>query len=200
MNPDARIRWNEDFDEPWRRLPWIVLGAILTWVALLGGFAHCSNSSLRPNRRRRLSKPASSRCPRRPRACKAAAVPPAASAHAPAICTVRSRAQYRSRWKNCKAETGSPCPQSGREAAAGDNGTTLALSAPPSTLKNLRLRHRRSVQGPVGRRRRTPSRRRPGRSGGRRRRRRRHGLRQWRRTGQRQRRRPGDVRTGAHHP
>jgi protein TonB len=40
MSPHAHIRWNEDFDEPWRRLPWIVLAALLTWVALLGGFAH----------------------------------------------------------------------------------------------------------------------------------------------------------------
>jgi len=39
MNPNAQIRWNEDFDEPWRRLPWIVLAALLSWVALLGGFA-----------------------------------------------------------------------------------------------------------------------------------------------------------------
>lgn len=39
MNPNAQIRWNEDFDEPWRRLPWIVLAALLSWVALLSGFA-----------------------------------------------------------------------------------------------------------------------------------------------------------------
>jgi protein TonB len=39
MNAGAPIRWNEDFDEPWRRLPWIVLAAILSWVAMLGGFA-----------------------------------------------------------------------------------------------------------------------------------------------------------------
>jgi protein TonB len=39
MNAGAPIRWNEDFDEPWRRLPWVVLAALLSWVALLSGFA-----------------------------------------------------------------------------------------------------------------------------------------------------------------
>jgi periplasmic protein TonB len=39
MNSTAPIRWHEDFDEPWRRLPWIVVVALLSWVALLSGFA-----------------------------------------------------------------------------------------------------------------------------------------------------------------
>jgi periplasmic protein TonB len=39
MNSNPHLHWNEDFDEPWRRLPWIVLAAMACWIALLGGFA-----------------------------------------------------------------------------------------------------------------------------------------------------------------
>lgn len=39
MNADAQLHWREDFDEPWRRLPWIVLAALLAWIILLGAFA-----------------------------------------------------------------------------------------------------------------------------------------------------------------
>jgi protein TonB len=39
MNGDAQLHWREDFDEPWRRLPWIILGALLGWTLLLGAFA-----------------------------------------------------------------------------------------------------------------------------------------------------------------
>jgi len=28
-----------DFDDPWRRLPWVVLGAVFIWIALLAAFA-----------------------------------------------------------------------------------------------------------------------------------------------------------------
>jgi protein TonB len=39
MSANVPTHWNEDFDEPWRRLPWIILAAVLSWVLLLGGFA-----------------------------------------------------------------------------------------------------------------------------------------------------------------
>ncbi len=39
MNANAPMHWNEDFDEPWRRLPWVILAALLSWILLLGGFA-----------------------------------------------------------------------------------------------------------------------------------------------------------------
>lgn len=39
MNANPDMHWSEDFDEPWRRLPWIVLAALLSWILLLGGFA-----------------------------------------------------------------------------------------------------------------------------------------------------------------
>ena len=39
MNANAPMHWNEDFDEPWRRLPWVILAALLSWVLLLGAFA-----------------------------------------------------------------------------------------------------------------------------------------------------------------
>ena len=39
MNTNAHMRLTEDFDEPWRRLPWVVLAALLSWTLLLGGFA-----------------------------------------------------------------------------------------------------------------------------------------------------------------
>jgi protein TonB len=47
MNASAP-RWNEDFDEPWRRLPWVVLAALLSWVALLSGFAQLLESKSAP--------------------------------------------------------------------------------------------------------------------------------------------------------
>ncbi len=34
----VQLNWREDFDEPWRRLPWIVLSALLAWTILLGAF------------------------------------------------------------------------------------------------------------------------------------------------------------------
>jgi protein TonB len=40
MNSGAQLHWREDFDDPWRRLPWIVLTALLTWTILLGAFGH----------------------------------------------------------------------------------------------------------------------------------------------------------------
>ena len=39
MNANAPMHWNEDFDEPWRRLPWVILAALLSWILLLGAFA-----------------------------------------------------------------------------------------------------------------------------------------------------------------
>ncbi|MGO9056116.1 MAG: hypothetical protein ACLQU2_01815 [Candidatus Binataceae bacterium] len=39
MNGNAPMHWNEDFDEPWRRLPWVILAALLSWILLLGEFA-----------------------------------------------------------------------------------------------------------------------------------------------------------------
>jgi protein TonB len=39
MNADAQLHWRENFDEPWRRLPWVVLGALLAWIILLAAFA-----------------------------------------------------------------------------------------------------------------------------------------------------------------
>jgi periplasmic protein TonB len=38
MNADAQLHWREDFDEPWRRLPWVVLAALIAWIAMLGAF------------------------------------------------------------------------------------------------------------------------------------------------------------------
>jgi periplasmic protein TonB len=38
MNADIQLRWREDFDERWRRLPWIIPVALMFWVVLLGGF------------------------------------------------------------------------------------------------------------------------------------------------------------------
>jgi periplasmic protein TonB len=38
MNADGQLHWREDFDEPWRRLPWIVPAALMFWLMLLGGF------------------------------------------------------------------------------------------------------------------------------------------------------------------
>jgi periplasmic protein TonB len=38
MNADAQLHWREDFDEPWRRLLWIVPAALMFWFVLLGGF------------------------------------------------------------------------------------------------------------------------------------------------------------------
>jgi protein TonB len=48
MNADAHLRWSEDFDQPWRRLPWILPVAIVSWVALLGGFAQLVQRSSLP--------------------------------------------------------------------------------------------------------------------------------------------------------
>ena len=39
MNASHHLRFAEDFDEPWRRLPWVILAALLSWILLLGGFA-----------------------------------------------------------------------------------------------------------------------------------------------------------------
>ena len=39
MNASPHLRLTEDFDEPWRRLPWVILAALLSWILLLGGFA-----------------------------------------------------------------------------------------------------------------------------------------------------------------
>jgi periplasmic protein TonB len=39
MNADTQLHWRENFDDPWRRLPWIVLLALITWILLLGAFA-----------------------------------------------------------------------------------------------------------------------------------------------------------------
>ncbi len=39
MNPSIRLRPIPDFDDPWRRLPWLVPAALLTWALLLIGFA-----------------------------------------------------------------------------------------------------------------------------------------------------------------
>ena len=39
MNADAQLHWRENFDEPWRRLPWVILAALIAWIVLLGGFA-----------------------------------------------------------------------------------------------------------------------------------------------------------------
>jgi periplasmic protein TonB len=39
MNADTQLRWRENFDEPWRRLPWIVLAALIAWIVLLAAFA-----------------------------------------------------------------------------------------------------------------------------------------------------------------
>ncbi len=39
MNAHAQLHWREDFDEPWRRLPWVILAALLAWIILLGAFA-----------------------------------------------------------------------------------------------------------------------------------------------------------------
>ncbi len=35
---NAQLHWREDFDEPWRRLPWVVVGALIVWIAMLGAF------------------------------------------------------------------------------------------------------------------------------------------------------------------
>lgn len=39
MNADAQLHWREDFDQPWRRLPWVVVAALIAWIAMLGAFA-----------------------------------------------------------------------------------------------------------------------------------------------------------------
>jgi periplasmic protein TonB len=39
MNGDAQLHWRENFDDPWHRLPWVVLLALITWILLLGAFA-----------------------------------------------------------------------------------------------------------------------------------------------------------------
>ncbi|HEV3109501.1 MAG TPA: TonB family protein [Candidatus Binataceae bacterium] len=39
MNADAQLHWRENFDEPWRRLPWVILAALIAWIVLLAGFA-----------------------------------------------------------------------------------------------------------------------------------------------------------------
>jgi periplasmic protein TonB len=39
MNADTQFNWRENFDEPWRRLPWIVLAAVIAWIVLLAAFA-----------------------------------------------------------------------------------------------------------------------------------------------------------------
>ncbi len=39
MNAHAQLHWRENFDQPWRRLPWIILGALAAWVVLLASFA-----------------------------------------------------------------------------------------------------------------------------------------------------------------
>jgi len=39
MNGTVHLPPLPDFDDPWRRLPWVVLGAVFIWVALLAAFA-----------------------------------------------------------------------------------------------------------------------------------------------------------------
>jgi periplasmic protein TonB len=39
MNDTVHLPPLEDFDQPWRRLPWVVLVAVSIWIALLAAFA-----------------------------------------------------------------------------------------------------------------------------------------------------------------
>lgn len=39
MNVNAHLHWRENFDQPWRRLPWVLLAALILWIFLLGVFA-----------------------------------------------------------------------------------------------------------------------------------------------------------------
>jgi protein TonB len=39
MSSGVQPYWREDFDQPWRRLPWIILGALIAWIVLLSAFA-----------------------------------------------------------------------------------------------------------------------------------------------------------------
>jgi protein TonB len=39
MNDIVHLPPFADFDDPWRRLPWVVLGAVVIWIALLAAFA-----------------------------------------------------------------------------------------------------------------------------------------------------------------
>ena len=39
MNETVHLPPLADFDDPWRRLPWVVLGAVFIWIALLVAFA-----------------------------------------------------------------------------------------------------------------------------------------------------------------
>ena len=38
MSNHAQLHWREDFDEPWRRLPWVILAGLIVWIAMLGAF------------------------------------------------------------------------------------------------------------------------------------------------------------------
>ncbi len=126
MNPNAQMRWNEDFDEPWRRLPWVVLAALLSWVVLLGGFAQMLAQKAPPEPPPTTIEARIIELPPPSAGLQGGGRPAGAPVHAPRNRTRPFPRPYPSRSKR-RSQSRFTMSEERGQTAAGDNGAALAL-------------------------------------------------------------------------